>query len=290
MNAVQSWGYWLSSFEINGVSAAPHDLLVIDNGVSANHRFQRERAADEMARMKRRPDGSPRILLSYLSIGEAERYRPYWQPDWYDAAKKPAWLGDENPDWPGNFDVQYWHPEWQQLIFGTPDSYLDRVMAQGFDGIYIDRADAFFMWEGGRPSARDDMATFVARLAEYARKKNPQFMIVMQNAEELLENDQVLDAVDAIAKEDLLYGIDKPEAANKAGDVRWSLKFLRMAQKAGRKVLVVEYLSNPSKMTAAVKRILDEGFVPYIAPRMLHCLNPPAVLNEAGRLPDHPCR
>ena len=118
MNAVQSWGYWLSSFEINGVSAAPHDLLVIDNGVSANHRFQRERAADEMARMKRRPDGSPRILLSYLSIGEAERYRPYWQPDWYDPAKKPAWLGDENPDWPGNFDVQYWHPEWQQLIFG----------------------------------------------------------------------------------------------------------------------------------------------------------------------------
>src|SRR5262245_24878415 len=79
MRAIQSWGYWLSSFAVEGVIAAPHDLLVIDNAVSANRRFQRERRADEMARMKRRPDGSERVLLSYLSIGEAERYRPYWQ-------------------------------------------------------------------------------------------------------------------------------------------------------------------------------------------------------------------
>jgi cysteinyl-tRNA synthetase, unknown class len=290
MSAVQTWGYWLSSFAINGVAASPHDLLVIDNGVSPDGRFQRERAADEMARMKVRPDGSRRILLSYLSIGEAERYRPYWQPDWYDPAKKPTWLGDENPDWPGNFHVRYWHPDWQQLIFGAPDSYLDRILAQGFDGIYIDRADAFFLWEHGRTSARDDMAAFVTRLADYARRKDPQFMIVMQNAEELLDNDQVMKVVDGIAKEDLLYGIDKPEQPNKAGDVRWSLKFLQLAQKAGRKVLVVEYLSNPDKMAVAAKRILYEGFVPYFAPRLLDCLNPPGIPNETGRLPEHPCR
>ena len=32
----------------------------------------------------------------------------------------------------GNFAVEYWRPEWQRLIFGTPDSYLDRIMAQGY--------------------------------------------------------------------------------------------------------------------------------------------------------------
>ena len=49
LNAIRNWGYWLSSFEIEGIVAAPHDLLVIDNSVSANRRFQRERAPEEMA-------------------------------------------------------------------------------------------------------------------------------------------------------------------------------------------------------------------------------------------------
>jgi cysteinyl-tRNA synthetase, unknown class len=264
--------------------------LVIDNAVAANRRFQRAHGPDEMARMKLRPDGRARILLSYLSIGEAERYRPYWRQEWRDPAQKPVWLGDENPDWPGNFHVQYWHPDWQQLIFGTPESYVDRIITQGFDGIYIDRADAFSLWEDTRPSAREEMATFLIRLADYARKRNPQFLVVMQNAEELLANDELLAAIDVIAKEDLLFGIDKPQTPNKDSEVKWSLKYLHMAQRAGRKVLVVEYLSNPAQMVSAARRILDEGFVPYFAPRLLDCLNPPAVLNEAGRLPEHPCR
>jgi cysteinyl-tRNA synthetase len=290
LGAVRNWGYWLSSFEVEGLAAAPHDLMVIDSEVSANRSFERERTPAEMARMKRRPDGSARILLAYLSIGEAERYRPYWQPEWYDAAKKPAWLGQENRRWAGNFAVQYWHPEWQQLIFGAAESYLDRIMAQGFDGVYLDRADAFFQWKKLQPSARPDMATFIARLANHARKRNPQFLIIMQNAEELLEDAPVLHAIDGIAKEDLLYGVRRAEEANKPDDVAWSVELLQMAQKAGRKVLVVEYLKDPEKMAAAANRLLEEGFVPYFAPRRLHCLNPPAVPTESRALPEHPCR
>ena len=67
--------------------------------------------------MQRRPDGRARLLLAYRSVGEAERYRPYWQQEWYDPAAKPAWLGKENRRWAGNFAVQFWQPEWQKLIF-----------------------------------------------------------------------------------------------------------------------------------------------------------------------------
>jgi hypothetical protein len=76
--------------------------------------------------------------------------------------------------------------------------------------------------------------------------------------------------------------------------VTGSLKYLQMARRAGRKVLVVEYLSDPIKMTAAAKRLLEQGFVPYFAPRLLNCLNPPAVSGTSGpaaaALPEHPCR
>src|SRR5215217_3837392 len=78
LTAVENWGYWLSSLEIPGVVAAPHDLLVIDSELSANRLFEREYDNREVARMKQRADGSSRILLAYLSIGEAEQYRPYW--------------------------------------------------------------------------------------------------------------------------------------------------------------------------------------------------------------------
>src|SRR5262249_44377638 len=161
-------------------------------------------------------------------------------------------------------------------------------MAQGFDGIYIDRADAFLDWQKLYPAARAEMAAFVARLADYARERNPQFLIVMQNAEELIEDARVLDAIDGIAKEDLLYGVRRAEEANKPEDVTWSVELLQTARRAGRRVLVVEYLKNPEKIVAAGKRILDEGFLPYFAPRKLNCLNPPVMSSEAP--PDHLCR
>ncbi len=277
LRPVRNWGYWLSSFAINDVVTAPHDLMVVDNGVSANRRFIRQRTRDEVARMKQRPNASPRLLLAYLSIGEAERYRAYWRPEWYDRNKKPTWLGPANPEWDGNYFVQYWAPEWQALMFGKPESYLDTIMAQGFDGVYLDRADAFAYWEKTRPSAQKDMALFLRSLSTYARQRNPEFLIVMQNAEELLDDPKVMDSIDGIAKEDLFFGVEKPEAPNEPEDVAFSLKQLRMARDAGRKVLVVEYLSDPAKVTAVGRQIVDEGFLPYFAPRLLDCLNPPDV-------------
>jgi len=180
--------------------------------------------------------------------------------------------------------------EVQKLIFGSAGSYLDRIVAQEFDGVYLDRADAFFDWRKMQPSAASEMAIFIARLAEHARRQNPEFIILMQNAEELLENPAVLSALDGIAKEDLLYGVRRAQEPNKPGDVESSLQLLRLAQRNGRKVLVVEYLKDREKMATAASRILAEGFLPYFAPRRLHCLNPPAVLDASGTLPDHPCR
>jgi cysteinyl-tRNA synthetase, unknown class len=289
MSGIGNWGYWLSDMTIEGVIAAPHDLLVIDSEVSANRTFERELLPAEVARLKRRADGSARMLLAYLSIGEAERYRPYWKPDWYDPAKRPPWLDKENRRWAGNYLVQFWDPAWQNLIYGTPASYVDRVVAQGFDGIYLDRADAFFQWRKLHPSAQRDMVEFIARLSDHARKIAPQFMVVMQNAEELLEESGVMNALDGIAKEDLLFGVQRAEEPNKPKEIAWSIELLQLAQHNGRKVLVVEYLKDAEKMSAAAHQLRAERFIPYFAPRRLHCLNPPVILDSAGKLPELSC-
>jgi cysteinyl-tRNA synthetase len=75
-----------------------------------------------VAQLKTKAGGCSRLVIAYMSIGEAEDYRYYWQDDWY--AHPPAWLRAENPDWPGNYLVAYWDPAWQGIIFGNDDSYL----------------------------------------------------------------------------------------------------------------------------------------------------------------------
>ncbi|NLI97403.1 hypothetical protein GX441_01940 [bacterium] len=83
------------------------------------------------------------ILIAYMSIGEAEDYRPYWKEEWSRKSNRPDWIELENPSWPGNYLVRYWDPEWKAIIYGTDSSYLDRIISQGFDGVYLDKVDAY---------------------------------------------------------------------------------------------------------------------------------------------------
>ncbi len=84
-------------------------------------------------------------MICYMSIGEAEDYRWYWEGSWEQ--DPPSWLGPENPDWPGNYLVRYWDSGWQSIIYGNDDAYLDRIMDAGFDGVYLDKIDSFESYE-----------------------------------------------------------------------------------------------------------------------------------------------
>ena len=99
----------------------------------------------EVKALKRKPCGGNRFVLAYLSIGEAEDYRPYWNPSWKRIP--PPWLEKENEDWPGNYKVRYWMEEWQKILLGGEGSCLDRIVEAGFDGVVLDIIDAFYYFE-----------------------------------------------------------------------------------------------------------------------------------------------
>ncbi len=268
--AVTSWRYQLRRLDIEEISASPADLAVIDYAPDRYRGIEEPFAADDVARMQKKPNGSRRLLLAYLSIGEAERYRTYWNNDWYEPATRPSWLiGAANPRWDGNFPVRFWHKEWQDIVLGSPQAYLDRILAAGFDGVYLDRADVFQELARENPNGARDMAALIARIAKHARATKPDALIVMQNAEELIARPEVRGAIDAIAKEDWLYGVSHEEKANSADMVRDSLAYLRRAKTHGLRVLVVEYLSDSATARAAEARIRREGFLPLIAERSL---------------------
>lgn len=276
--AVERWGYQLQRPRIARIVASPHDLMVID--YSRDGSDDGAFTAVEVARMKARPDGRKRIMLAYLSIGEAETYRDYWR--WYWGGKwytrpigwlfAPSWLGPENSDWRGNYAVRYWDESWQQRIVG-PGGYLERIVAAGFDGVYLDKIDSSIeAIAKSRPSARDDMRAFVRRIAETGRKQHPGFIVVPQNGEELLTDAGYVDVIDGIGKEDLLYGEFDEKKANPEKTVTKREALLAHATAKGKTVLAVEYLDDPTRIATARERLEQLGFVPYFADRPLATL------------------
>lgn len=122
---------------LDALAASRYDVLVIDlfwDGTEAL-------TAAELDLLRAKPQGGSRLLVAYMSVGEAESYRWYWDASWRPGS--PSWLGPENPDWPGNYLVRYWEEGWRGILLGGEGSYLDRVLDAGFDGAYLDIVDAF---------------------------------------------------------------------------------------------------------------------------------------------------
>ncbi len=126
---------------INAVSQTDYDLVLIDLFFNDNDAFTNA----EITSLKTKQNGGKRLVICYMSIGEAEDYRYYWQSEW--DKDKPEWLDKENPDWEGNYKVWYWEKEWQDIIFGNDNSYLKKILDAGFDGVYLDIIDAFEYYE-----------------------------------------------------------------------------------------------------------------------------------------------
>lgn len=126
---------------IDSVAATNYDLIIMDLFSSTNVVF----TSNEIDQLKTKANGGSRLVVCYMSIGEAEDYRYYWNPEWNTA--KPDWFDAVNPDWPGNYKVKYWDPEWQKIIYGSDDSYLSKILAADFDGVYLDIIDGFEYFE-----------------------------------------------------------------------------------------------------------------------------------------------
>jgi cysteinyl-tRNA synthetase len=134
-------GYATKADFIGAVRATNFDLLIMDAFFHDGTAF----TAAEIGQLRDKANGGKRLVISYMSIGEAEDYRYYWQPSWN--SQEPLWMDAENPDWAGNFKVKYWEKAWQDIIFGGSDAYLDKILAAGFDGVYLDIIDAFEYYE-----------------------------------------------------------------------------------------------------------------------------------------------
>ncbi len=153
---------------------------------------------------------------------------------------------------------------------GRGYGYLDRILRAGFSGVYLDKIDSNIEpIAASRPTAAEDMRALVTRIAEHGRKRQPGFLVVPQNGEELLSNAEYRRIIDGLGKEDLLYGEVTDKVENPPETVSLRLEALRPLLGEPKPVFAVEYLDDPVKIEAARRRLVEAGLVPHFADRAL---------------------
>lgn len=177
---------------LNALRNSDYDVIYIDSFY--NHRARPENQTPltkaEIESLKQKPDGGRRQVIAYLSVGSAEQNRWYCQDDWVwvdpdnpnstvsmkagkavrnadrtytytpylppeGESAAPTWLATGyGGNYPEEAVVQWWHPEWRDIIIrgggkyahkttGDNTSSIDRIINQGFDGVYLDNVGVY---------------------------------------------------------------------------------------------------------------------------------------------------
>jgi cysteinyl-tRNA synthetase len=236
LSLVQSWCIWLQAPSIDVLEACSYDVIVMDysyDGSAAG-----EFGSGDIQRLR----AAGKTVLAYFSIGEAEDYRFYWKSTWRPG--KPSYISDENPDWPGNYAVQFWTSGWWTNAL---QPYLDRILAAGFDGVYLDKVDAYWWWYDVKGvnyrTSANRMVTLVEKIAAYARERAGEgFIVCPQNGLAILDDasatyrDRYLAAIDAVGSESLFWNYWSAE------DQAYRLAKLEEFNAAGKRAFLIEYI------------------------------------------------
>jgi len=245
------------------------------------------------------------IVLAYIDMGQAEDWRWYWKDGW--EIGNPEWvLGEDPNEWEGNFPVAFWTNTWSNIvIYGHEGmSHVGVTLQLGFDGIYMDWVEAFshddvvnFADDRDIDTA-EAMFDFIAGIRTHARRTNPNYLVIAQNASDLYQYDtnRYAEIIDGIALEAIWLDGFNPDSFtnwNLAGGYnQWTtngpdpgysnyteevLEFLAPMKERGIPIFCCEYAQDVdgSNMATHVYRELAPGygFIPYCTRRSLGTLS-----------------
>lgn len=240
------WHYQLQNAEIDELKRINENLLVVDID-------DLYRNGEKFENLKQN-----KLVLSYLSIGEAEDYRTYWVNEW--TKEKPDWILEENREWEGNHKIEYWRPIWHSIMV----SQTIKIMHAEYDGIYLDLVDAYQYFEKNENYAKNEMVELIKLISSKAKELNPDAIVIIQNGVELYP--LVAESIDGIAKEDLWF--DENEEQEKS-DTRFALNILTGAKENGKIVLSIDYPTDEYTMCQYYKKCREQEFLCTVSNKYL---------------------
>jgi cysteinyl-tRNA synthetase len=238
---VETWAFAIGSRALRGDLAERHahfDLVIVD-GQEAKRRHLRALQGDGT------------LVLSYLSVGTIETYRP-----WYRKLKPyrlEAWK-----DWKGEFFADVRRAGYRRQITRR---IAPKLLAKGFDGLFLDNID---MIENHQRQGRG-MRRLVAELSDLVHQGGG--LLFAQNGYDVLA--RLLGDLDGWNREDVstFYDFDReryrrrrPSATGRA------LQELRDIAAAGLLVTATDYTKRErgDRVLRAVRNACAVGALPFV--------------------------
>ena len=322
LSEVLFWAYQIQNIDAPGsveaLANSRYDMLVIEptrTDWSGDTRDFDTPGAVTQLKASLASDGMHRkLVIAYIDIGQAEDWRWYWtwSIGWDGTGDRPAdwpeYILDIDPDgWEGDYPVAYWQEDWHNVIlygddttgsapYGDYTSLVDEVIKSGFDGVYLDWVEGFenesviaaAQADGVNPT--EEMIQLIEDIRAYGLARNPDFVVIQQNAAALLDDHpELLDVIDAIAQEGIWYDSNASDNwndtngyfQNPADLTAEYIDWLDQYKAAGLPVFCCEYAIQENADTAY--NLADaNGYVPYVTRRSLSQLTdtPPPNLPE----------
>ncbi len=253
---VEKWFYQLQNYDkksIDKIKSSVNSLWVIDLYKKYNQQFD----LFEILDFKRNNN----FIYSYLSIGEAEKYRWYFK----DLSKENILY--ENSKWKGNYIINYWSEEWKNIL----SQYLDKILDAGFDGVYFDVVDVFQRWPNKKEYA-EKMANLIISLSKHAKKRRMNFAINLQNGGEIINfldqetKSKLIKSIDGLSIEAHYYDY---ATSNPSKYFKEFEDIISYYQTNKIKIYSLEYIINPKHQTDYLEFMKNKNILPLITDKPL---------------------
>ena len=250
-----SWGIQYQGFNASSVNAL--DAVNID--VSVVGRFDgtgKEWQYADISRLAKK-----KWMFSYLAVGQAQNIETYWQSWW--TVGNPGWLLSASPTYGGTYEVAYWDADWQSKVFGV----IDRIIANGFDGAFLDQSDPY--WNPGFPGGASTQnmqrsRDLVCNIYNHAQSVKPGFKIFVNGGGNQVDlfGSSYWNCIDATAGEHMWY--NGTGVVGAAGYRDWTVPVLQRLVGAGKKVFTFDYTNNSSEINTVISTSRSKGFIPTV--------------------------
>lgn len=212
-----------------------------------------------------------KIMLGYISLGEAETYRSY-----YNKIKSKNLLLQESDLWKGHYYIDVRKQAWTKMML---DELIPPILEQGFDGIIIDTTDSAIEPEMQHPKKFAGMKQGAVNLIKAIRKRYPNIKIMINRGLEILP--QIAGDIDYLMAESTMTDwVPNPKKPVLVDDktYQYYMDLIRKSQEISPKLKVysMDYwdMSDVEGVKYIYAKQRENGFVPYVSSMDLQHMHP----------------
>lgn len=212
-------------------------------------------------------------VYAYLSVGE------------YDGKTLPAPLRQASPTRNKNWQSHVMDlsaTAWQSHLLTQANAHL----AKGFDGLFLDTLDSYYLFAKDQASQATQQQALVQVIDALSSMAHAPELILNRGFEVLEQLNVPIQAVVAESLYHSYHPLDNSYRPVSTTDHKWLTQQLNQVKALGHEVIVIDYIPAEDReaQKAAAKRLLAEGYTPYISDGMLYEFGVSTIVPVAKRV------